>query len=188
MRLVTTISYLGCPPPPPADAHVYMEDLLRLDAGRPIEPSRLPPGMEVVDTPLDWREWDRCLERHPDQRFRSYIVSGIRSGFRVSFDYSHTCRRSWQNMSSALEKPEVVRDNLALKCSEGRVLGPLNLSMFPQVHISRFGVIPKGTTGQWWLIVDMSSPEGASVNDGIQEAHCSLSYMGVQDAAQGLLS
>lgn len=50
---------------------------------------------------------------------------------------------------------------------------------FPQVHISRFGVIPKGSTGKWCLILDMSSPEGKSVNDEIQEFLCSLSYVGV---------
>lgn len=40
---------------------------------------------------------------------------------------------------------------------------------------SHFGVIPKGSMGKWSLILDMSSPEGRSVNDGIQESLCSLS-------------
>ena len=63
-------------------------------------------------------------------------------------------------MPSALEQPQVVRDYLAKECSEGRVLGPLPPATLPQVHTSRFGVIPKGTTGSWRLILDMSSPEG----------------------------
>ena len=98
-----------------------MEDLLQLDACRPTYPTRLPPGMEVIDTPLDWREWDGCLEKHPGQRFRAYIADGIRCGFRVGFDYHHTCRKSHHNMFSALENPQVVRDYLAKECSEGRV-------------------------------------------------------------------
>lgn len=61
-------------------------------------------------------------------------------------------------------------------------------SEFPQVHTSRFGVIPKGSTGKWRLILDMSSPEGLSVNDGIQEALCSLSYVSVEDATKGVVA
>ena len=84
-------------------------------------------------------------------------------------------------MASARSKPEVIREYLATECSNGRVLGPLNPAHFPQVHTSRFGVIPKGQTGKWRLIVDMSSTEGYSTNDGIPESLCSLSYVGVKD-------
>ena len=59
-------------------------------------------------------------------------------------------------MASALGQPQVVQDYLAVECSEGRVLGPLDPLALPQVHVSRFGVIPKGNTGKWRLIVDMS--------------------------------
>ncbi len=78
----------------------------------------------------------------------------------------------------------MVRDYLATECAEGRVLGPLPREVGSQVHISPFGVIPKGTTGRWRLIVDLSSPGGASVNDGIREQACSLSYVGVETAAR----
>ena len=161
-----------------------MDDLLQLERCRSTTPSRLPPQMEMVSTPLDWREWDRSLASHPDQRFRSYVVNGIRFGFRVGFDYNASCGRSTRNMASTREHPQVIRDYLAIECSEGRVLGPLDLSCFPLVTTSRFGVIPKGTTGKWRLIVDLSSPEGASVNDGIAENLCSLSYIGVDNAAR----
>ena len=81
----------------------------------------------------------------------------------------------------------MVDDYLAEECCKGRVLGPLRLELFPQVHPNRFGVIPKGTSGKWWLIVDMSFPAGASVNDGIEEALCSLTYVGIKDAVRGIL-
>ena len=35
--------------------------------------------------------------------------------------------------------------------------------------------------------MDMSSPEGGSVNDGIPEELCSLSYVGIKDAARAIL-
>ena len=36
------------------------------------------------------------------------------------------------------------------------------------------------------LILDLSSPEGRSVNDGIQPALCSLSYVSIDDAARAV--
>ena len=53
---------------------------------------------------------------------------------------------------------------------------------------SRFGIIPKSTPGKWRLIVDLSSPEGGSVNDGVAQDRCSLSYVGVNDAAWEILA
>jgi len=165
----------------------YMEQLLKLDACRPQKTSGLPQPMNSIHTPLDRREWDWLLQRHPDQRFRSYIVEGLREGFRVGFNHSSELRRVSRNMPSATAHPEVISDYLATECSEGRVIGPLHPEQFPQVHISRFGVIPKGTTGKWRLIIDLSSPSGASVNDGVDENLCSLSYTSVWDAARGVL-
>ena len=48
---------------PPAGAYVYMNDLLQLDACRPMVPTHLPLGA-VVHSPLPWRESDRSLATH----------------------------------------------------------------------------------------------------------------------------
>ena len=56
-------------------------------------------------------------------------------------------------------------------------------SKYPQVQVSPFGVIPKSEPGQWRLIVDLSSPAGGSVNDGINKEWCSLTYMTIEDVA-----
>ena len=46
------------------------------------------------------------------------------------------------------------------------------------VHTSPFGVIPKKRKlGKWTLAVDLSAPQGRSVNDGIDKAFCSLAYL-----------
>ena len=57
-----------------------------MDACRSNTPTRLPEGMEQVESPLDWQEWDYGLAAHPNQQFRYYIVEEIRHGFRVGFD------------------------------------------------------------------------------------------------------
>ena len=87
-------------------------------------------------------------------------------------------------MRSALEHPDVVDDYLAEECRRGHVLGPFRLLPAPALVVSRFGVIPKrGKENKWRLIVDLSFPEGHSVNDGIDLQNCSLSYVTVDNIA-----
>ena len=89
-------------------------------------------------------------------------------------------------MRSALQNPSVVSEYLMAECAAGRVIGPFGQHMFPpgSIQINKFGVIPKGTPGKWRLIVDLSAPEGSSVNDGVDTKLCSLQYVKVEDAAQ----
>ncbi|XP_065842624.1 uncharacterized protein [Oscarella lobularis] len=52
-------------------------------------------------------------------------------------------------------------------------------------HVSPFGVIPKPhQPGKWRLIVNLSAPEGASVNDGVNSALAGLQYARLEDAAR----
>jgi len=57
----------------------------------------------------------------------------------------------------------------------------------PGVHVSPFGVIPKSELGRWHLILDLSSPDRGSVNDGITKEFCSLSYLSVDKVAAGVV-
>ena len=134
-----------------------------MDACRLECPVTLPSQMSHVVTPLQWREWDLTLSRHPNRRFRDYIVRGLRFRFRVGFhkDTAGGTGRPPRNMPSARDRLEVIDEYL---CSKGRVIGLLDQALFPDIHVNRFGVIPKGTSGKWRLIVDISFPEGASVN------------------------
>ena len=59
----------------------------------------------------------------------------------------------------------------------GRVAGNFASPPFPLLHVSSFGIIPKkGQPGKWRLIVDLSSPEGASENDNINPDEFTLHY------------
>ena len=70
----------------------------------------------------------------------------------------------------------------------GVLLGPFERSGVPEVHLNRFGVIPKSSQpGKWRLIVDLSHPEGRSVNDSIQPEVCTLQYVRVEDVVQELV-
>ena len=54
---------------------------------------------------------------------------------------------------------------------------------FPFFMLSPVGVIPKhNRPDKWRLIVDLSSPNGVSVNDGLNRAQCSIKYTSIDDA------
>ena len=73
-------------------------------------------------------------------------------------------------MVSTMQKPEVVRENLFKEFAESQILGP-----FTTVPNCTKTAILKNSTGKWRLIVDLSAPEGFSMNDNIGETLCSLS-------------
>ena len=69
------------------------------------------------------------------------------------------------------------------------ILYPASISPIPSLHVSRFGVIPKEyQPGKWWLILDLTSQLGHSVNDGIPKKPFSLQYMKVDDIISGIMS
>ena len=91
-------------------------------------------------------------------------------------------------MKSAEEHHQVVTDYLEAERCRGVILGPFSREEVLGVHLSRFGVIPKShQPGKWHLIVDLSHPEGRSVNDGIDSSLISLQYVRVDDIAKQLL-
>ena len=101
-----------------------------------------------------------------------------------------TLQSSTRNMASAREHADVVGSYLA----EELRLGHIACAGSPQqaeglgVHCNPFGVIPKrGRPGKWRLIVNLSAPDGHSVNDGIVKELASLSYVTVQAIAARVL-
>ena len=122
--------------------------------------------------------------RHPNQAFAQYICTGIKQGFHIGFNYQLArCRSAKGNMKSVQEHKEVVEQYIGVECGAKRLLGPFNRDDYPHVQVSPFGVIPKSEPGKWRLILDLSSPQGQSVNDGISKELCSLSYVSVDDVA-----
>ena len=93
-----------------------------------------------------------------------------------------------RNLQSALYHLEVVDQYLATEVREKRIAGPFPSGTIPATHISRFGVIPKAhQSNKWRLIVDLSHPQGKSVNNGISKELCSMTYITIDDAAQRIM-
>ena len=122
-----------------------------------------------------WQSWREALKEHPDRVFSTYVLDGLRCGFRVGFDYASPLCSATRNMQSAHLHPTVIADYVQGEVSHGRILGPFQLGSLPEIHVNRMGVIPKGRIpGKWRLITDLSFPEGGDVNSGISDVLCSL--------------
>ena len=142
-------------------------------------------------TQLVWTKWEEILTDHPDRWWARFLVEGIREGFRLGFSGKpESLRSNARNMKSADEHPQVVQEYLDREVAESRLwdVGSVEEAATMGVHCSPFSVIPKkGKPGKWRLILDLSAPEGFSVNDGIPKDLCSLGYMSVDDLVAQVL-
>ena len=112
----------------------------------------------------------------------------ITSGFRIGFGYgNHSLRPTGKNLRSAYDHPKVVDLYLQNEVSLNRV-AELTPATLPWFQVNSFGVIPKPhKPGKWRLIVDLSAPEGHSINDFIPKENCSISYISVDLIANTIL-
>ena len=165
-----------------------MKDLAQFELCTLIPESPIDPSLSQI-TSLKWESWERALSSHPDQAFSRCIVNGIRNGFRIGYNYGKGLLplTAKKNMLSAQQHPEVIDSYITKEVSDRRILGPFP-SPGETIHTSPFGVIPKRhQENKWRLILDLSHPEGRSVNDGIDPALCSLSYISHDQITEQIL-
>ena len=92
-----------------------------------------------------------------------------------------TIRIPQTNFQSVARNPSVVDKYIESELSTGRLAHPIVLT----ARRNPIGIIPKPLQpGKFRLIVDLSSPLGGSVNDGIDRNLCSLQYTSVDQAAR----
>ena len=130
--------------------------------------AKVPPSAHNITTPLALSGWCHFLRSHPNQQLVQLFLKGILEGYKLGYNYQQSHLRSARkNLMGTITHPDVVNDYLQNEITAGRVVGPFPAKSLPEVHISRFGVIPKNHhPDKWRLIVDLSYPSGHSVNDG----------------------
>ena len=170
----------------PGSCHyLYAVHLLELE--RRTSLALLPPWLQGVQTPLRHQAWVETLAELPDRMFRNYILDGIGRGFRIGFNYSQcSCRPATSIMRSALENASVVHAYLDVEVALKRIIGPVAPHFAPVgTQLSPFGVFPKSSQpGKWRLNLDLSSPDGRSVNGGIEPELCSLQYLRLDEVVR----
>ena len=162
----------------------HTDDLLALDA---FPPHSQHPYWAPYTTPIHLPNLLPFLWRHPDQGFARYVYQGLSGGFRIGFDHQLVRLRARPvNHPSSLANPRIIDENIRVEVGAGRLIGPLPQRWSVRLHCSPLGLVPKSHTGKWRTIVDLSAPRGCSVNSGISESLCSLSYASL-DNAVGLI-
>ncbi len=128
--------------------------------------------------------WTSNLRDHPDRAYCGFLMDGLRAGFRVGFRYGGAvCKGVASNMPTTCDHPEVVSEFLEKELRAGRVFSPIEDECLPLVQINRLGLVPKNHQP-----VDLSSPKGSSVNDGIGREVCSVSYTSVDVACKRVVA
>lgn len=159
----------------------YIAELQALEATQ----SGTGPKCFIPATPLNSQAWCQALADHPDRQFVAYILAGLRHGFHIGVDRSKALRSSAEgNLPSVRQHPALVLQHLETERAAGRLIGPLPQQLAGLCMTSPIGLIPKPhQPGKWRLIVDLSSPNRASVNDAIDPKLCHMRYTSVLEAA-----
>ena len=121
-------------------------------------------------------------------RKAAYVIQGLCPSFHLGFNHNISLKSASGNMAAALANSQVIDKYLHTEAQLGRVAGPFLQPPFHSFHVSHFSAIPKcNQPGKWHLILDLSSPAGHSVNDGIASGDYSLQYMKVDDIIAGIM-
>ena len=128
------------------------------------------------------------MSTHPDRLFVEYILHGIKCEFRIGFNRAQQLHPV-SNRSSSYDHVKLIKQHLDREVELGRMYKCLYGSKPSCVHTSPIGIIPKkNKPNKWHLIIDLLSPRGLSVNDGISTDLSSLCYTSVDHLCSIILS
>ena len=122
------------------------------------------------------------LASHPNQQFAAFLRCSIEQGFRIRVPPSRVLHTRSTHLPSAASHSELIFHRIAEVVMAGTLATPPPGS--PPVHLSPIGIIPKPhQPGKFRLIVDLSLPHGASINEAIPPELASLHYPRVDQTA-----
>ena len=116
-----------------------------------------------------------------------FLMQGFMHGFAIGYTGPPLTHRP-ANLSSAHDHPDVITSYVSAECMLGHTAGPFSSPPFHPFNVNPLGAIPKKNSGKWRLIMHLSHPHGASVNDGIPIDDFSLRYITVDSAADAIMS
>ena len=128
--------------------------------------------------PFNLSRWDKMSANLIDSDLRDYVSEGLHKGFRLKYKPGHL-ESAVRNNPSAYKHKGVVSEYLLKELARGSVAGPFLDPPFNDLHVSRFGVIPKSGEDEWRMILDLSFPNNGSVNMGISHEDAKVSYEGL---------
>ena len=120
------------------------------------------------------------LAGYPDPELADYLIQGFTYGFDRGYSGKRFPLRS-KNLHSALSNASAVTEAISKELSRGHVAGPFTKAPFENLHCSPLGAVPK-KDGSYLLIIDISSPPGRSINEGISKDNYSVVFSRFDDA------
>ena len=88
---------------------------------------------------------------------------------------------STHNLLTAHSNPLPVTEALSKELVRGHTTGPFSSPPLPNLHYSPLGVVPK-KDGTFCIILDLLTPKGSSINDGISKENYSVRYSSFDEA------
>ena len=135
-----------------------------------------------VKSQLNISEWKSRLTNYWDQQ----LLQLLEFGFPLDFNRNCPLRREGTNHSSAFEHPSDVDANIKEETEFNAILGPFHQNPIEGGHCSPFMTRHKPNSDRRRVIIDLSWPQGASVNSGINknaylESQFDLTFPSVDD-------
>ena len=137
----------------------------------------LPDG---INTPICIPHLIHCLRNYPNSLERGFVIQGLCEGFDIGFSGRMSDTRPC-NAQSARDNRDGVVEAINTELQRGHTSGPFADPPFTITHVSPLGAVPK-PDGSVRLILDLSSPRGSSVNDGIAPEDFACRYSKFDDA------
>ena len=125
------------------------------------------PVPTIVLSPIRVDQLELYLTDHPDRDLVSFILDGFRFGFDIGFRGPVVPTRP-RNLLSARSNPAPVVEAISKELRRGHTSGPFQGPPLSSFHCSPLGAVPK-KDGSHRIILDLSSPRGCSINEGISK-------------------
>ena len=134
-----------------------------------------------VNTPVNIDLLTALLRGHPDQSLVSFLIHGFSYGFSIGYNGPLTEGQE-RNLLSARNNPLAVGEAIRKELSRGHTSGPFDSHPLAHFHCSPLGAVPK-KDGSHRIILDLSSPRGSAINEGILPECYTVKYSSFDDAA-----
>ena len=131
-------------------------------------------GLPVSASPIVLPHLLNLLKVFPDKNTASFLAHGFEHGFDIGSRGSHS-PGALKNLISAMMHAAAVDLALSKEVSRGHTLGPFAEKPCNNLHISPIGAVPK-KDNSFQLIMDLSSPRGTAINEGINKEDFSVTY------------
>ena len=140
------------------------------------------PLPDTIKTPINIPLLLEILKLDPNRTRANFLSNGFSVGFRIGFRGTLYSTRP-RNLRSARLHPRGVETAVQKELRMGHTSGPFLLPPFSITHCSPLGAVKK-PDGTCRLILDLSSPRGRAINEGIPKDDFSVQYSKFDDAVK----